>query len=166
MTHDLRFGRVIDAPPEEVFDAFTRPDGQLAFYGQDDPGWIVESECDLRVGGLWTVAFGPSFRPHRGGHDRNFRSHRFIDLEPCASTNAQRHDRYLRSPQIRTDIGDCAGHAKVVISECDHFEDHDGKTLMTMVQRGFPNVELRDEHERGLPNAFARLQRIVSRGGT
>jgi uncharacterized protein YndB with AHSA1/START domain len=60
MTHDLRFQRMIDARPEEVFDAFTRPDGQRAFYGQDDPGWIVRSECDLRVGGVWTVAFGPS----------------------------------------------------------------------------------------------------------
>jgi hypothetical protein len=32
-----------------------------------------------------------------------------------------------------------------------------------MVQLGFASAELRDEHERGLPNAFARLQRIVSR---
>ena len=31
----------------------------------------------------------------------------------------------------------------------------DGKTLMTMVQRGFPSAELRDEHRAGLPNAFA-----------
>jgi uncharacterized protein YndB with AHSA1/START domain len=60
MTHDLRFARVIDAAPEAVFDAFTGPGGQEAFYGQDDPGWIVQSECDLRVGGVWTVAFGPS----------------------------------------------------------------------------------------------------------
>ena len=37
------------------------------------------------------------------------------------------------------------------------FEDQDGRTLLTMAQRGFPTVELRDEHERGLPNAFARL---------
>jgi uncharacterized protein YndB with AHSA1/START domain len=60
MSDDVRFARVIDATPEEVFDAFTQPAGQEAFYGTDDPGWIVESECDLRVGGAWTVAFGPS----------------------------------------------------------------------------------------------------------
>jgi hypothetical protein len=34
---------------------------------------------------------------------------------------------------------------------------------MTMAQRGFRTVELRDEHGRDLPNAFTRLQRIVSR---
>src|SRR5215211_5018663 len=42
--------------PEEVFDAFTDPEGQEAFYGQDDPGWIVRSQCDLRIRGVWTVA--------------------------------------------------------------------------------------------------------------
>jgi uncharacterized protein YndB with AHSA1/START domain len=36
-------------PPEAVFDAFTGEDGQEAFYSER--GWIVESECDLRVGG-------------------------------------------------------------------------------------------------------------------
>ena len=60
MTDELRLERVIDAPPDVVFDAFTTDDGQVAFYGNDDPGWIVESECDLRVGGAWTVTFGPS----------------------------------------------------------------------------------------------------------
>jgi hypothetical protein len=32
---------------------------------------------------------------------------------------------------------------------------------MTMIQRGFPTVELRDEDRVGLPNAFARLARAV-----
>jgi uncharacterized protein YndB with AHSA1/START domain len=55
MSLDVEFARLIDATPEEVFDAFTDPAGQEAFYGQDDPGWIVQSQCDLRVGGVWTV---------------------------------------------------------------------------------------------------------------
>jgi DNA-binding MarR family transcriptional regulator len=37
----------------------------------------------------------------------------------------------------------------------------DGKTLMTMIQRGLPTAELREEHRAGLPNAFARLQRAI-----
>ena len=41
------------------------------------------------------------------------------------------------------------------------FEERDGKTLMTMTQRGFPTAELRDKHRVGLPNAFARLARAV-----
>jgi uncharacterized protein YndB with AHSA1/START domain len=51
VSHDLRYARVVDASPERVFDAITAPRGQEALYGTDDPGWIVESECHLRVGG-------------------------------------------------------------------------------------------------------------------
>jgi hypothetical protein len=32
---------------------------------------------------------------------------------------------------------------------------------MTMTQSGFPTAELRDEHARGLPNAFARLAHAI-----
>ncbi|MGH2883999.1 MAG: SRPBCC domain-containing protein, partial [Solirubrobacteraceae bacterium] len=39
------------------------------------------------------------------------------------------------------------------------FDERDGKTLMTMIQRGFPTAELRDEHRTGLPAAFTRLER-------
>jgi len=39
------------------------------------------------------------------------------------------------------------------------FEARDGGTLMTMVQAGFPDEGLRDEHTRGLPNAFDRFER-------
>ena len=144
MTHDLRFQRVIDAPPGEVFDAFTRPDGQRAFYGQDDPGWIVESDCDLRVGGVWTVAFGPS-------PSQLYRhEHLFQAIERPRRLLLATTETRLDGSSFKTELEFT-------------FEDQDGKTLMTMVQRGFPTVELRDEHERGLPNAFARLQRIVSR---
>jgi hypothetical protein len=32
---------------------------------------------------------------------------------------------------------------------------------MTMIQRGFPTAELHQEHERGVPNALARLERLI-----
>jgi hypothetical protein len=41
------------------------------------------------------------------------------------------------------------------------FEARDEKTLMTMIQRGLPTAELRDEHRRGVPNALARLERFI-----
>ena len=57
---ELRIDRVIGAPPQTVFTAFTAPRGQEAFYATDEPGWIVRSQCELRVGGAWVVDFGPS----------------------------------------------------------------------------------------------------------
>ena len=143
MSHDLRFARVIAAPVGEVFAAFTSPGGQEAFYGQDDPGWIVRSQCDLRPGGVWTVEFGPSSSQlyrHR---------HVFRVIEPPRRI-------VLDSTETRLD------GATLGIELEFTFEDQDGKTVMTLAQRGFPTVEFRDEHERGLPNAFARLQRFLS----
>ena len=55
MSLDLRFERLIAAPPKRVFDAFTDPAGQREFYGTDAPGWVVDSRCDLRVGGVWAI---------------------------------------------------------------------------------------------------------------
>jgi hypothetical protein len=43
------------------------------------------------------------------------------------------------------------------------FEGRDGKTLMTMIQRGLPTAELREEHRAGLLNAFARLERVIEK---
>jgi uncharacterized protein YndB with AHSA1/START domain len=60
VSHDLRLERVFDARPEVVFDAFTDPAAQHELYA-DAPDWIVEADCDLRVG-----AGGPSRSGRRG----------------------------------------------------------------------------------------------------
>jgi len=41
------------------------------------------------------------------------------------------------------------------------FEARGGKTLMTMIQRGLPTAELRDEHRAGVPDALARLEQAI-----
>jgi uncharacterized protein YndB with AHSA1/START domain len=139
---DVEFSRLIDATPEEVFDVFTDPEGQEAFYGKDDAGWIVESHCDLRVGGEWTIAFGPS------RHELYRHRHVFEVIE-----RPQR--LVLASTETRLDGS--SFHTTLEFS----FEAREGKTLMTMIQKGFPTIELRDEHQRGVPNAVARLERLV-----
>jgi uncharacterized protein YndB with AHSA1/START domain len=70
MSEDATFAQLIDAPPEAVFAAFTGQGGQEAFYSE--PGWIVESKCELRVGGVWAVTFGPS-RHELYRHEHVFR---------------------------------------------------------------------------------------------
>jgi uncharacterized protein YndB with AHSA1/START domain len=142
MSEDVTFARVVDATPEAVFDAFTGQDGQEAFYGTDDAGWIVESECDLRVGGVWTITFGPS-RAELHRHDHVFR---VID----------------RPSRLLVDTTESRADGGVLRYEIEFlFEARDGKTLMTMIQRGLPTAELRDEHRAGVPNAFARLERAI-----
>ena len=142
MREDVTVAREIDAPRETVFDALTERDGQQAFYSE--PGWFVESECDLRVGGVWTVTFGPS-RDEVYRHDHVFQ---VIDRPTRL---------YLDTTERRPD-------GSIVEYETEFlFEERDGKTLMTMIHRGLPTAELRDEHRAGVPDAFTRLERAIER---
>jgi len=140
----LRFERLIGARPEQVFEAFTGPEGQREFYGRDEPGWIVDSRCELRVGGAWTIAFGPS-------PDELYRHHHvFEEIE-------RPHRIRLTTTETRRD-----GSSFVTSIEFT-FEARGEATLMTMIQAGFPTRELRDEHLAGVSNAFARLVRTLER---
>jgi uncharacterized protein YndB with AHSA1/START domain len=142
---ELRFERLIAAPPERVFDAFTGPEGQREFYATDAPGWVVDSRCDLRVGGVWSISFGPA--PDRLYHHR----HVFEAIE-------RPHRILIASTETRLD------GASFETSIEFTFEPRDRGTLMTLVHSGFPTEELRDEHTRGVPNAFDRLERVLERG--
>jgi uncharacterized protein YndB with AHSA1/START domain len=142
MSDAIKVARLIDASPEEVFDAFTKPDGQEAFYGQDDPGWIVRSRCEMHVGGTWTIDFGPSPRElyrHRHVFKVIDRPRRLL-----AATTETRLDGSTFS--FETEFS---------------FQTTGKKTLMTMTQRGLPTARLREEHSRGVPNALARLERSL-----
>lgn len=61
----------------------------------------------------------------------------------------------LASTETRPD--ESSFHTKLEFT----FEARGGKTLMTMSQRGFPTAELREEHQRGVPNPLARLERLI-----
>jgi uncharacterized protein YndB with AHSA1/START domain len=142
VSRDVEVARLIDATPAEVFDAFTDPAGQEAFYGQDDSGWVVRSQCDLRVGGVWTVDFGPSpgeIYRHRHVFEVIDRAHRLL----------------LSTTETRLDGSTFRFETEFT------FEARDQKTLMTMIQRGIPTVELREEHRRGVPNALSRLETLI-----
>ena len=142
MSLDLRFERLIAAPPERVFDAFTDPEGQREFYGKDDAGWVVDSRCDLRVGGVWSVSFGPA-------PDRLYHHHHVFE--------AIERPRRILIASTETRLDGSSFETTIEFT----FEPRDGGTLMTMIHGGFPSEELRDEHTRGVPNAFDRLERML-----
>ena len=142
MTLGLEFERLIAATPEQVFDAFTSPAGQREFYGRDEAGWVVDSECDLRVGGVWSVRFGPS-------RDELYHHRHVFEV-------IDRPDRIVMAcTETRLD-----GWSFDTALEFT-FRARDGATLMTMVHSGFPSRELTEEHSIGVPNAFDRLERML-----
>jgi uncharacterized protein YndB with AHSA1/START domain len=142
VSRELRYGRLVEASPGRAFDLFTSPAGQQAFYGNDAPGWVVDSRCELRVGGVWEIAFGSS--PDELYHHR----HVFEAIE---------RPRRLLLATIETRLDG----STLAFSTAFTFAPRDGATLVTMVQWGFPSDELRDEHGRGLPHAFDRVERAL-----
>ena len=139
---NLRFERLIRARVERVFDLFTSPEGQREFYGTDEPGWVVDSRCDLRVGGVWSVSFGPS--PGELYHHR----HVFEAIE---------RPRRILLTTTETRLDGWSFDTSMEFT----FQPRDGGTLVKVVHAGFPTEELRDEHTRGVPNAFDRLERTL-----
>jgi len=143
MTHDLRVQRVYDAAPEVVFDAFTDPRAQQEMYA-DEPDWIVRSECDLRVGGRWTIEFGPpDGRPSR---------------EICVFEVVDRPRRLVfRSTMVLPDSSSVDTRTYVTFAGTA-----DGRTRLTVVQTGFPAAELRDQWTDGWGGILAGLSRVVA----
>jgi uncharacterized protein YndB with AHSA1/START domain len=141
MTGDLRVERLLDSTPEVAFEAFVDPSAQKDLYA-DAPDWIVESECDLRVGGQWTITFGAP------------------GAEPAREANVfEEIDRprllVFRSTMTMPDGSNVQTHVRVT------FDPENGKTRMRIIQRGFPSSGLRDEFQSGWGSILDGLERVV-----
>jgi len=143
VTHGLRVERVYDAAPEVVFDAFTDPAAQQEMYA-DGPGWIVWSECDLRVGGRWTIEFGPPAGPP--------------SRETCVFDIIERPRLLVfRSTMSMPDGSSLATRTHITFTGIAG-----GQTRLTVVQTGFPAVGLRDGFTEGWGGILAGLSRVVA----
>ena len=143
MTHDLQVERVYDAAAEVVFDAFTDPEAQQEMYA-DEPDWIVRSECDLRVGGRWTIEFGPPTGPP--------------SRETCVFEIIERPRPLL----FRSIMSMPNGSSLATRTHVTFTETASGQTRLTVVQTGFPAAGLRDEFTEGWGGILAGLSRVVA----
>lgn len=125
MSHELRAERLIDATPEEVFDAYTDPEQMKGWFTILDPGMIVENEVDLRVGGKWVSAWGFS-------SDEMFRETQVFEVVDRPHRLASRSSGSSPDGQSQ--------ETRVEIT----FQNEGGKTLMTIVQSGFQDESSRD----------------------
>ena len=123
---ELRITRVLPATPEEVFDAYTDAEKQKIWFSilDERPG-IVEIDVDLRVGGTQTAVWGPDA-------DTLFReTQTFLEID-------RPHRLVTSSTGSSPDGMTMTTHVEIT------FEPVEGGTLMTVVQSGFPSVEVRD----------------------
>jgi uncharacterized protein YndB with AHSA1/START domain len=129
MSYELRVERVLDAPPEEVFDAFTDTEAQQVWMRHpDDPDGILETRSDPRVGGEWVAVWGPT----RDELYRETNVYQVVDRP---------HRLVMATTSTAPDGASLETTTEVL------FEEKDGGTRMTVVQRGFPTAEIRDYFE-------------------
>jgi uncharacterized protein YndB with AHSA1/START domain len=145
-TLELRATRVLPATPEQVFDAYTDAEKQKIWFSilDEEPG-IVEIEVDLRVGGQQTAVWGPD-RETLFRETQTFlvidRPHRLVTESSGSSP-----DGMTMTTQIEVT-----------------FEAVDGGTRMSVVQTGFPTVEVRDFFvEHAWVGAFDRIEAYLAR---
>jgi uncharacterized protein YndB with AHSA1/START domain len=140
---DISLQRWFDASQDVVFDAYTDPDAQRALRaGTLD--WIVESECDLRVGGEWIIRFGPASAPYieRNVFHTIERPHRLVYASTTESPDGS-HVESLMEISLQW---------------------LDGRTLLTLTQRGLPSGDVERRYTEGwnefLDGFVARIQTL------
>ena len=145
-TIGLRMQRQLPATPEEVFDAYTDAEKQKIWFSilDEEPG-VVEIEVDLRVGGKQVAVWGPN-------RDTLFREEQtFLEID-------RPHRLVSESVGYEPDGNSMTTH--IVMT----FEAHDGGTLVTVEQTGFPTPEVRDFFETmAWVGGFDRLEAYLVR---
>lgn len=140
-TIGLRITRFLPATPDEVFEAYTDADKQKIWFSilDEKPG-IVDIHVDLRVGGKQTAVWGPDA-------DTLFHeTQTFLEI-----------DRPHRLVTESTGGGP-DGSAMTTRIEVT-FDAQDDGCLVTVVQTGFPAVEVRDFFNQEVWNgALARIE--------
>ena len=136
----IRFERLVDAAPGVAFDLWNDAEARVRWH-KPDSGWIVEASTDLRVGGTWRVEFGPSadeLTIEEGSYEVVDRPH--LVVYTCTHRLAGR-------PTFET---------RITMT----FEARGRRTLVTLVETGFPDHDLQLHFEGGWPaflDAYAAL---------
>ena len=140
----LRIERLIDAPPEAVFRAWTTKEAMEEWY-KDRPDDVVRvTEHDPRVGGKYRIEFGPR------GEKPYVEDGVYLAIEPP--------HRVQVSETLETPDGIAWGGTTVTVV----FEEEDGKTRLTLVHENFPSQTERDNAAGGWPGFIDRVASLVT----
>jgi uncharacterized protein YndB with AHSA1/START domain len=140
VVHELRLQRIIQASPNLVFDTMLERESHAELYAPE--GWtLVEDEMDLRVGGTWRMVIG-------GPDGQRYPiSYVFSEID---------RPHRLAATMTMTERGRTVTSTLVLT-----FEEHDGATLVTLVQGGFETEADRDAYMSGAIPFLDTLERLV-----
>ena len=137
----IRLQRLIDAPIEVTFHQWTDPVLRRQWCAPED-GWITEATSDLRVGGTWSVRFGPT--------PEQMYSVDGVYLEVVPP------ERLVYSSVFRYPDGRSFQTQTTVL-----FEARSGQTLLTFVDAGFPAGDDLGMFDRGTVAVLNAFKRVV-----
>jgi uncharacterized protein YndB with AHSA1/START domain len=138
--------RLIKAPRERVFDAFTIPEQIVKWIGPEDHD-AISADVDLRVGGEYSVRF--AVESH--GELQAYGVFREI-VPPSRLAYTWNWD------DPRLDIGE-------TLITVD-FVEANGATELRFRHEGLPTIEDRDGHNDGWNRCLNKLERFLSRNQT
>ena len=142
----LRIERVIDAPAEAVFRAWTSREAMEEWY-RDRPDDVVRVvELDVRVGGRYRVEFGPP------GEKPYVESGEYREIDPP--------HRLVMSETLDAPAGTQWSDTTLTIV----LEERDGKTRLVLVHENFPSAEQRGNAGSGWPGFLDRIEALASGG--
>lgn len=138
----LTLKRTIGATPQEVFDAWTRPE-HMARWSCPDPGADVEVEVDLRVGGSYCLKMGVEGGPAtaRGTYKVIEAPHRLV---------------------YTWDWDEASHRMDVETVVTVEFTAVDGGTEVRLTHEGFPAAEAKQGHDEGWVLCLDRLEALFA----
>ncbi|SFN83367.1 Uncharacterized conserved protein YndB, AHSA1/START domain [Mycetocola miduiensis] len=147
--------RLLPATPDEVFDAYTDAEKQKIWFSilDEKPG-VVEINVDLRVGGTQTAVWGQDA-------DTLFHeTQTFLEID-------RPHRLVTESTGGGPDGSSMTTRIEVTLTTRIEvtFEAHRDGCLVTIVQSGFPAVEVRDFFSTQVwVGALDRIEAFLTRG--
>ena len=140
----LHLERVIDAPREAVFAAWTTAAAMEEWYRDGEEHTVRVLELDVRVGGGYRIEWGPAGQPP------HLENGVYEVVEPPA--------RLVMTETLDTADGGGWSNTRVTVE----LEDQNGKTLLKLTHENLPSREHRDGAAGGWPGFIDRIEQLVT----
>jgi uncharacterized protein YndB with AHSA1/START domain len=138
----LKISRLIKAPRERVFAAWTNANELVQWLGGGSPK-LISASIDVRVGGDYRLKA-------TGGQCEMDMVGQFREVKPP--------ERLVFTWTVGNCLPEHAGAQTLVTVE---LTEQKGGTLLQLTHEGFADTEIRDRHDQGWTASFDSLEKLV-----